>query len=164
MQSLTPDLCDAHPDKVSVVECDFNNYGKRLAFGGEIVTVKCFEDNSLVKEQCTQPGKGKVLVVDGGGSPRRALLGDMMGEEFIKNQWEGIIIYGRIRDADILATMDLGVQALGTAPIKSTRKGVGEFNITVHFGGIDFIPGQFVYADSNGVIVSPEAISLHEAS
>ena len=160
MQSLTPDLCDAYPDIVRVVETDFNNYGKRRAFGGEIVTVKCFEDNSLVKAQSTQPGQGKVLVVDGGGSSRRALLGDMIGEAFIENGWEGIIIYGRIRDANILETMDLGVQALGTVPIKSTRKGLGELNVTVHFGGVDFIPGQFVYADVNGVIISPKAISL----
>lgn len=160
MQSLTPDLCDAHPDKVRIVATDFNTYGKRRSFGGEIVTVKCFEDNSLVKAQCSEPGKGKVLVVDGGASPRCALLGDMMAEAFINNGWEGVIVYGRIRDANILETMELGVQALGTVPIKSVPKGVGELNITVHFGGVDFIPGQFVYADVNGVIVSPEAISL----
>ncbi len=160
MESLTPDLCDAHPDKVQVVEIDFNNYGQRQSFGGQIVTVKCFEDNSLVKDQATQPGKGKVLVVDGGASPRRSLLGDMNAEKFVANQWEGLIIYGRIRDVDIINTLNLGVQALGTVPVKTERRGLGDLNIPIHFGGVDFIPGQYVYADNNGIIVSKQALEL----
>lgn len=158
MQTPTPDLCDNHPDKIKVVEMDFNNYGKRQSFCGQIVTVKCFEDNSLVKEQASQPGKGKVMVVDGGGSARRALLGDMIAENFVKNEWEGIIIYGRIRDVDVINTLELGVQALGTVPIKTEKRGLGDLNVPVHFGGVDFIPGQYIYADNNGILVSEEAL------
>lgn len=158
MQTPTPDLCDNHPDKIKVVEMNFNNYGKRQSFCGQIVTVKCFEDNSLVKEQASQPGKGKVMVVDGGGSARRALLGDMIAENFVKNEWEGIIIYGRIRDVDVINTLELGVQALGTVPIKTEKRGLGDLNVPVHFGGVDFIPGQYIYADNNGILVSEEAL------
>ncbi|MCY7296097.1 putative 4-hydroxy-4-methyl-2-oxoglutarate aldolase [Alteromonas sp. a30] len=150
----TPDLCDDHPNKVQVVELDLTNYGARKSFCGEIVTVKCFEDNSLVKEQANHNGKGKVLVVDGGGSSRRALLGDMIAENFVKNEWEGIIIFGRIRDVDVIATLDFGVQALGTVPIKTEKRGLGDLNVPVHFGGIDFQPGDYVYADNNGTLVA----------
>lgn len=150
----TPDLCDDYPELVNVLELDLNNYGQRQRFFGEIVTVKCFEDNSLVKEQANHPGKGKVLVVDGGGSARRALLGDMIAENFVKNAWEGIIIYGRIRDVDIINTLDLGVQALGTVPVKTDKRGLGDLNVPLHFGGIDFRPGEYVYADNNGLVLS----------
>src|SRR6478609_11190015 len=112
----TPDLCDAHENEVLVLEPIFNNYGGRGAFGGEVVTVKCFEDNSLVKEQLALPGNGRVLVVDGGGSLRRALLGDMIAESATKNGWSGVVIYGAIRDIDAIADLDLGVQAIGTIP------------------------------------------------
>lgn len=158
MQRPTPDLCDDYPEQIKVVEIDFNNYGKRQSFCGEIVTVKCFEDNSLVKEQAAKPGKGKVMVVDGGGSARRALLGDMIAENFVKNEWEGIIIYGRIRDVDVINALDLGVQALGTVPVKTEKRGLGDLNVTVHFGGVDFVPGQYIYADNNGIIVSEQAL------
>lgn len=150
----TPDLCDDFPDLVNVVEMDFNNYGQRQQFSGQIVTVKCFEDNSLVKEQANLSGQGKVLVVDGGGSARRALLGDMIAENFVKNAWEGIVIYGRIRDVDIINTLDLGVQALGTVPVKTEKRGLGDLNVPLHFGGTDFQPGEYIYADNNGIVVS----------
>jgi regulator of ribonuclease activity A len=113
---VTPDLCDAYPDLVQVVEPMFSNFGGRDSFGGEIVTIKCFEDNSLVKEQADQPGAGKVLVVDGGGSLRRALLGDMIAEKAARNGWEGLVIYGCIRDVDVIAQTDLGVQAWPATP------------------------------------------------
>ena len=113
MHYVTPDLCDAYPELVQVVEPMFSNFGGRDSFGGEIVTIKCFEDNSLVKEQVDKDGKGKVLVVDGGGSLRRALLGDMLAEKAAKNGWEGIVVYGCIRDVDVIAQTDLGVQAPG---------------------------------------------------
>ena len=158
MTFSTPDLCDDHPEKVRVVEMDFNNYGKRQNFSGQIVTIKCFEDNSLVKEQAAQPGKGKVMVVDGGGSARRALLGDMIAENAVKNGWEGIIIYGRIRDVDVMNTLDLGVQALGTVPVKTDKRGLGDLNIPLHFGGVDFRPDEYIYADNNGVVVSSEKL------
>lgn len=151
---LTPDLCDQHPDLVRVLEPMLSNFGGREAFGGEIVTIKCFEDNSLVKENLGTPGKGKVLVVDGGGSLRRALLGDMIAEAAVKNQWEGVIVYGCIRDVSAIAELDLGVQALSAIPLKTEKRGIGDYNIPVTFGGVTFTPGEYVYADSNGVVVS----------
>lgn len=158
MTFVTPDLCDDNPESVSVVAPMFNNYGGKKAFHGEMVTVKCFEDNSLVKEHASNNGKGKVLLVDGGGSLRCALLGDLIAESAVKNEWEGIIIYGCIRDVDAIAKLELGVQALNTIPIKSNRKGRGDLNIDVSFGGVTFRAGEFIYADNNGVIVSKNAL------
>lgn len=160
MLDLLPDLCDHFEDKVSIVEPMFGNFGGRSIFGGEIVTIKAFEDNSLVREQVAQPGAGKVLVVDGGGSLRRAMLGDMLAEKAQNNGWEGIIIYGCIRDAGVMATLDIGVQALAAHPLKTEKRGLGDFNVPVTFGGVTFEPGQYVYADDNGVLVSAEKLEL----
>ena len=104
MNFVTCDLCDENPDDVRVCEPMFSQFGGRECFGGEIVTAKCFEDNSRVKETLGTPGQGKVLVVDGGGSLRCALLGDMIGEDAVKNGWEGVIVYGCVRDVDALGT------------------------------------------------------------
>lgn len=155
MTFVTCDLCDDHPQDVSVCEPMFGSFGGRSAFGGEIVTVKCHEDNSRVKELLATHGKGKVLVVDGGGSLRCALMGDMIGESAVQNGWEGVIVYGCVRDVDALAELDLGVQAIASIPLKSVRKGAGETGLDVTFGGVTFIQGHYVYADNNGVIVSP---------
>ncbi len=159
---ITPDLCDEYPDLVQVVEPMFTNYGGIESFGGEIVTVKCYEDNSKVKELVEQDGKGKVMVIDGGASMRKALMGDMIAEKAAKNGWEGAIIYGCIRDVDAIMETDLGVQALATVPLKTDKRGLGDINVPVKFGGVEFIPGQYVYADNNGVIVSPEPLSMPE--
>ena len=150
----TPDLCDDTPDLVRVLEPMMVNFGGRESFGGEIVTVKCHEDNSLVKENAGKPGHGKVMVVDGGGSLRRALLGDMIAENAVANGWEGLIIYGCIRDVDAIAGLELGVQALASIPLKTDKRGIGDLNVPVTFGGVIFTPGEYVYADNNGVIVS----------
>ena len=160
MQYVTPDLCDKYPEQVSVLEPMLQNFGGRLSFGGEIVTVKCFEDNSLVKENVAKAGDGKVLVVDGGGSLRRALLGDMLAEQAAENGWEGIIVYGCIRDVDVIMETELGVQALDTHPMKTEKRGLGDYNIPVTFGGVTFTPGEYVYADNNGVIIAPVALSM----
>lgn len=160
MKIVTPDLCDAFPELVRVVEPLFTNYGGRSAFGGEILTIKCHEDNSLVKEQVGNPGNGRVMLVDGGGSLRCALLGDMLAAKAVENGWAGIIIFGCIRDVDDIRTMDLGVQALRTIPIKSNRQGRGDLNIPVTFGGVTFQPGEYVYADNNGIIVASQALKL----
>ncbi|MDE1167692.1 MAG: ribonuclease E activity regulator RraA [Pseudomonas sp.] len=162
MHYLTPDLCDAYPEQVTVLEPMFSNFGGRDSFGGEIVTIKCFEDNSLVKSQADLPGKGKVLVVDGGGSLRCALLGDLIAEKAAKSGWEGLVIYGCVRDVDVLAQTDLGVQALASHPKKTEKRGVGELNVPVTFAGVTFKPGEFIYADNNGVIVSPSALKMPE--
>ena len=159
---ITPDLCDAYPDQVQVLEPMFSNVGGRDSCGGQIVTIKCFEDNSLVKEQAEADGKGKVLVVDGGGSLRRALLGDMIAEKAAKNGWEGLVIYGCIRDVDVIAQTDLGVQALASHPMKTDKRGLGDLNVAVTFAGVTFRPGEYIYADNNGVIVSPTALKMPE--
>lgn len=158
MSFVTPDLCDENPELVRVVEPMFTNYGGKKAFCGEIVTVKCHEDNSVVKKQASEPGQGKVMVVDGGGSLRCALLGDLIAEKAVENGWEGLIIYGCIRDVDAIAELDLGVQALATIPIKSVRKDRGDLNIEIKLGGVTFKPGEYVYADNNGIIVSAKAL------
>jgi regulator of ribonuclease activity A len=159
---VTPDLCDAYPELIQVVEPMFNNYGAIESFGGEIVTVKCFEDNSKVKELVDTNGVGKVMVVDGGGSLRHALLGDMLAEKAAKNGWEGIIINGCIRDVDVIMETELGVQALATHPLKTDKRGLGDINVDVKFGGVVFKPGHYVYADNNGVIVSPQPLEMPE--
>lgn len=158
MDIVTPDICDDHPE-VMVVELGFQNFGGVEAFGGEIVTVKCFEDNSVVKEQVGTPGNGRVMVVDGGGSRRAALLGDMLAEKAADNGWAGLIIYGCIRDVDVIRKTRLGVQALGTNPRKTDKRGIGDLNVPVTFGGVTFQPGHYVYADNNGIVVSATELS-----
>ena len=151
----TTDLCDLHTGKIKIVEpIGFKDFGGRKNFSGKIYTVKCFEDNSFVRKALETNGEGKVLVVDGGGSMRCALLGDMLGDLAIKNKWNGIIIYGCLRDSAAIGNLSLGVKALNTIPLKSNKKNVGEENITVHFAGVDFVPGEFVYCDEDGIIVS----------
>ena len=153
MTIVTPDLCDDYPE-ILAVEPGFRNFGGLDNFGGEIVTVKCFEDNSVVKEQVALPGHGKVMVVDGGGSKRAALLGDMLAEKAVSNGWAGLVIYGCLRDVDVISKLELGVQALGTHPRKTEKHGVGQLNVPVTFGGVTFHPGHYVYADNNGIVVS----------
>ncbi|MCF9004619.1 ribonuclease activity regulator protein RraA [Pseudomonas syringae] len=162
MHYLTPDLCDAYPDLIQVVEPMFSNFGGRDSFGGQIVTLKCFEDNSKVREQVELDGKGKVLVVDGGGSLRCALLGDMLADKAAKNGWEGMLIYGCVRDVDVIAQTDLGVQALASHPKKTEKRGIGELNVPVTFGGVTFRPGEYLYADNNGVVISPSPLTMPE--
>ncbi|NMG76638.1 ribonuclease E activity regulator RraA [Aromatoleum diolicum] len=158
MEIQTADLCDAHEGKLRVVSPMFRSYGGRTAFGGQIATLKVFEDNSLVRTALESPGHDKVLVVDGGGSMRCALVGDQLALLGVKNGWAGVIVYGCIRDSKAIGTMDLGVFALGTHPQKSIKKGAGDANIAVSFGAVTFAPGQYVYADEDGVVVSETAL------
>jgi regulator of ribonuclease activity A len=160
----TPDLCDAFPDDVDVCQLQFRSFGKRSAFGGQIVTVKCYEDNSLVKEILATDGSGKVLVVDGGGSLRRALIGDQIGASAVKNHWAGVVIHGAVRDVDELNSLEIGIKALGAIPLKTDKRGEGQREIEVSFGGIRFVPGHYLVADNNGVIVSPKDIQHLEKS
>ena len=157
---VTCDLLDDHPElsiQVLIPSLDgkfLKSYGARKSFGGQIVTVKCFEDNSRVKELLATDGTGKVLVVDGGASMRCALMGDMIAESAVNNHWNGVIIYGCVRDVDAIAELDLGVHALASIPQKSNRKGVGEVDVELNFGQVSFNSGEYVYADNNGIIVS----------
>ena len=156
----TPDLCDVYEGGISVLDPMFTNFGGRERFYGEAVTVKCFEDNSTVKELAGTAGKGRVMVVDGGGSLRRALLGDMIGAKALANGWAGFVIYGAIRDVDELGGMDLGVQALATHPMKTEKKGIGDLDVPVTFAGVTIHPGDFVACDNNGIVVSPVALEV----
>jgi len=159
MNYVTPDLCDQHPELVRVLEPIFTNYGGRASFGGEVVTIKCYEDNSLVKEQAGTDGRGKVLVVDGGGSLRKALLGDMIAENAVKNNWVGLIIFGCIRDVDAISELNLGVQAINSIPLKTEKRGIGDLNVPLQFAGVTIQPGEFIYADNNGVIVANKSLA-----
>lgn len=158
MSFTTPDLCDANEAAIGhtlrVVAPMFKAYGCRARFSGRIHTLKIFEDNSLVREALGQPGQGKVLVVDGGGSMRCALVGDQLAILAKKNGWEGIVVYGCIRDSGDINQLDIGVRAINTHPQKSIKKGVGDVDIAVTFGGVTFNPGEYLYADEDGVLVS----------
>lgn len=160
MLDLLPDLFDYYEDKLTLVQSNWNTYGGKTIFYGEIVTVKCFEDNSKVKSTLASSGKGKVLVVDGGGACRRALLGDMIAESAANNDWEGIIIYGAVRDVGTLATIDIGVQALASNPIKTDKKDVGLVNANIEIAGVTIKPNMMVYADKNGIAVSEKPLDL----
>jgi regulator of ribonuclease activity A len=149
----TADLSDEAPEACAI-ELPLENYGAVRQFGGPVVTIKCHEDNSLVKQCVAEPGAGRVIVVDGGGSRRRALLGDMLASKAATNGWAGLIIDGVIRDVDEIAEIRVGVQALGTCPIKTQKLGAGQRDIQVLIGGVSVAPGDFVYADNNGVLVS----------
>lgn len=162
MTFKTPDLCDEFEAElggaVRVVAPMFQAYGGRKSFSGQIVTLKVFEDNSLVREAFGEDGKGKVLVVDGGGSLRCALVGDQLAILAQSKGWEGVVVYGCIRDSGDINGIDIGVRALNTHPQKSIKKGVGDKNVTVTFGGVSFKPGEFLYADEDGVLVSSKAL------
>jgi regulator of ribonuclease activity A len=153
----TPDLSDAAPD-AAALELPWISYGQVRQFGGQVVTIKCHEDNSLVKQCVEEAGLGRIIVVDGGGSRRRALLGDMLAEKAAANGWAGLVINGVIRDVDAIARTPLGVQALGCCPIKTEKLGVGQRDIDIHIGGVTIAPGDYIYADNNGVIVSKRAL------
>lgn len=162
MSFKTPDLCDANESQLGktlrVVAPMFQRYGARPSFCGEIVTLKIFEDNTLVREVLGEPGQGKVLVVDGGGSLRCALVGDQLGILAQKNGWEGIVVYGCIRDSEDINQLDIGVRALNTHPQKSVKRGVGERDLAVTFGGVTFNPGEWLYADADGILVASQPL------
>ncbi|MBL8428290.1 MAG: ribonuclease E activity regulator RraA [Dechloromonas sp.] len=162
MTFKTPDLCDQFEAElgktVRVVAPMFQRFGGRASFSGEIVTLKIFEDNSLVREAFAEDGKGKVLVIDGGGSLRCALVGDQLAILAAKNGWAGVVVYGCIRDSGDINGIDIGVRALNTHPQKSIKKGVGDRDIAVTFGGVTFHPGEYLYADEDGVLVSSKIL------
>ena len=158
MTFKTPDLCDEFETElgksVRVVAPMFQRYGGRASFSGQIVTLKIFEDNSLVREAFAESGTGKILVIDGGGSLRCALVGDQLAILAQKNGWEGVVVYGCIRDSGDIAGIDIGIRALNTHPQKSIKKGAGDRDIAITFGGVTFHPGEYIYVDEDGVLVS----------
>jgi regulator of ribonuclease activity A len=158
MHFKTADLCDANPDAVQVADPLFGDFGGEDAFSGPIATVRAPEDNSLVRQALEEPGGGRVLVVDGGGSMRCALLGDQLAELAVKNGWAGVVVNGCVRDSAEIAGMALGVKALGTHPLKSEKRNQGQREVPVRFAGVTFVPGHHLYADADGIVLSGRAL------
>lgn len=150
----TCDLCDAFEDKVRVLALPLRDYGGRVAFAGIVSTIKAFEDNSRVREAVAEPGNGRVLVIDGGGSLRRSMLGDMLAEKAVLNGWGGVLVHGAIRDSAAIGKLDLGVKALATCPLKTDKRGQGLRDVPVEFGGLTITPGQWLAADEDGVVLA----------
>ena len=155
----TADLWDEFSDKLTLLNLPFNSYGKIESFHGEVVTLKVYEDNSLVKKELGTNGKGKVLVVDGGGSRRCALVGDNLAQMAINNGWNGIIVYGCIRDSKQINEMAIGIKAIGTCPVKSTKRNEGVKGEDLIIEGTKLGSGNYLYADMDGVMISDEMLT-----
>lgn len=154
----TTDISDHQGDRVQVADPIFKAFGLRERFAGPIATLKVFEDNSLVRSTLETAGHGRVLVVDGGGSTRCALVGGQLGELAVQNGWSGIVVWGCVRDSAELNAQDVGIRAIQTHPKKSVKKGEGSSGIAVHFAGVNFVPGHWLYADEDGLLVAPEPV------
>ncbi|NGZ85721.1 ribonuclease E activity regulator RraA [Duganella aceris] len=163
MSFATTDLCDDHANlledgRLAVLPPVFRQYGLRVQFSGRVTTIKVHEDNALVRAVLETPGDGNVLVVDGGGSLRRALVGGQLGLLAQDNGWAGIIVDGCIRDSEELNACDIGVRALAAHPQRSARKGAGERNLRVHIAGVPVSPGDWIYADADGILVAQQKL------
>ena len=150
----TADLIDAHAADLQLLHLPFRAFGQKQSFAGQAQTVKCFEDNTLIRAQLETPGEGRVLVVDGSGSTRVAVMGDMLAELAIQNNWAGVVLSGAIRDSVEINEMDTLVFALGTSPVKSSKDGLGKVGGAIRMGGVVISPGKWIYADADGVLVS----------
>ena len=150
----TCDLCDLHDAQVRVLDLPLRDYGGRLSFNGLVSTIRAFEDNSRVREAVEESGQGRVLVIDGGGATRRAMLGDLLAAKAAENGWAGVIVFGVIRDCGEIGALELGVKALGTCPRKTDKLGAGERDVDVEFGGVRIRPGDWLCADEDGVVVA----------
>ena len=149
----TADLVDdIHPD---VRSCDLQlqDYGAATMFAGPVSTVRCFQDNALLKSVLSEPGDGRVLVIDGAGSLHTALVGDVIAGLARDNGWAGLVVHGAVRDASTLRTIDIGIKALGTNPRKGGKTGEGDRDVAVTFGGVTFHPGDVAYCDADGIVV-----------
>ncbi|WP_341940054.1 ribonuclease E activity regulator RraA [Microbacterium sp. LWH10-1.2] len=153
MAFATADLYDELGDGIQSLPLQLRSFGRRRAFDGPIRTVRCLEDNALVKSLLATPGEGAVLVIDGGGSLNTALMGDLIAASAVQNGWAGVVINGGIRDSVAIDGLDLGVKALGTNPRKSAKLGAGEVDVTVSFGGVEFAVGAHLYSDEDGILV-----------
>ena len=149
----TADLYDEHGDTLQSLALQLRDFGGSLAFEGPIRTVRCFQDNQLVKDLLATPGDGAVLVIDGSGSLGTALMGDLIAASAVANGWAGVVVHGAIRDSAAIGRLPLGVKALGTNPRKSAKAGTGQVDVMLRFGDVEFCPGAVLYADEDGVLV-----------
>lgn len=154
----TADLVDDIGPDVRSCDLQLRQYGGRREFAGSICTVRCHQDNALLKSVLSEPGSGRVLVIDGGGSLHTALVGDVIAELARTNGWSGLVVHGAVRDAATLRTLDIGIKALGTNPRKSSKTGHGERDCVVSFGGVDFVPGEWAFSDDDGIVVVSDAV------
>ncbi|GII02174.1 ribonuclease E activity regulator RraA [Planobispora takensis] len=154
MNVITADLYDERGDELDSCDLQLRQYGGRRAFRGTVATVRCHQDNLLVKQTLSEPGHGRVLVVDGGGSVHTALMGDVIAGAAVANGWAGVVVNGAVRDVTALSELDLGVKALGSNPRKSAKDGAGEREVPVTFGGVTFHPGAELFSDDDGILVT----------
>ncbi|SHG60067.1 ribonuclease E activity regulator RraA [Massilia sp. CF038] len=164
MTFATTDLCDDHPQllddgRLAILPPGYKHYGRQVTFSGRVTTLKVFEDNALVRSTLEAPGNGNVLVIDGGASMRRALVGGQLALLAQDNGWAGIVVDGCVRDSDEINACEIGVRALGVHPQKSAKKGVGERNIRVAIGGVFVQPGDWLYADADGVLIAQQKLA-----
>jgi regulator of ribonuclease activity A len=152
-EQATADLVDEYGDEIGSCDLQLRQFGGHTRFHGRIVTVRCHEDNALLKSVLSEPGEGRVLVVDGGGSLHRALMGDVIAGIARESGWAGVVIHGAVRDVAVLRTVEIGIKALGANPRKSTKTGAGERDVPVAFGGCEFAPGALLHSDDDGIVV-----------
>ena len=158
----TSELCDLYAEQVDVVEPIFSSFGGVSNFYGKVTTVKCFESNGLIAEVLEENGEGRVLVVDGGGAVRRGLIDAELAQLAVDNGWEGIIVYGAVRQIQQLENLDIGIHALAPIPVSADESSAGESDIPVNFGGVTFFPEDYIYADLTGIILSQEPLDLDD--
>lgn len=158
----TSELCDLYAEQVDVVEPIFSSFGGVSNFYGKVTTVKCFESNGLIAEVLEENGEGRVLVVDGGGAVRRGLIDTELAQLAVDNGWEGIIVYGAVRQIQQLENLDIGIHALAPIPVSADESSAGESDVPVNFGGVTFFPEDYIYADLTGIILSQEPLDLDD--
>ena len=159
----TSELCDIYAEQVDVVEPIFSSFGGVSNFYGKVTTVKCFESNGLIAEVLEENGEGRVLVIDGGGAVRRGLIDAELAQLAVDNGWEGIIVYGAVRQIQQLENLDIGIHALAPIPVSADESSAGESEIPVNFGGVTFFPEDYIYADLTGIILSQEPLDLDDS-
>lgn len=159
----TSELCDLYAEQVDVVEPIFSSFGGVSNFYGKVTTVKCFESNGLIAEVLEENGEGRVLVVDGGGAVRRGLIDTELAQLAVDNGWEGIIVYGAVRQIQQLENLDIGIHALAPIPVSADESSAGESDVPVNFGGVTFFPEDYIYADLTGIILSQEPLDLDDS-
>ena len=160
MQHSTSQLCDYFADSVDVVEPIFHDYGGKHSFCGIITTIKCFENIGLISDILSEQGNGRVLLIDAGGSKRRAVVDYNLASMAFENSWAGIVCFGAVRDVDLLSTIGIGIKAIASIPVLAENRKDGDIDLPVNFAGVTFLPDDYLYADSTGVIISPDELLI----